>query len=108
MMAVDAPGAIVGVWAPYGAYVRAFGVADTVTGAPTRSEFYSRIGSETQTFTVTAVRQLARISAKSGSTTRSLITSEAAATTKVPTPDHVYLFSSEGPGADDQAALTEK
>jgi D-alanyl-D-alanine carboxypeptidase len=59
MTAVGAPGAIVGVWGPDGSYVRAFGVADKATGAPMKTDFYSRIGSETKTFTVTGVLQLA-------------------------------------------------
>ena len=53
------PGAVVGVWSPVGDYVKAFGVADTATGAPMRTDFYSRIGSVTKTFTATAVLQLA-------------------------------------------------
>lgn len=53
------PGAIVGVWSPEGDYVRAAGVADTGNGAPMQPDLYSRIGSETKTFTVTAVLQLA-------------------------------------------------
>jgi D-alanyl-D-alanine carboxypeptidase len=56
----DAPGAIVGVWqhgrAPY---TKAFGVRDTKTKRPMRTSFYSRIGSVTKTFTVTAILQLA-------------------------------------------------
>jgi D-alanyl-D-alanine carboxypeptidase len=59
MTAVGAPGAVVGVWGPDGSYVRAFGVADKATGAPMKTDFYSRIGSETKTFTVTGVLQLA-------------------------------------------------
>lgn len=51
-------GAIVGVWGPAGEYVRTFGVADKATGAPMRTDFYSRIGSVTKTFTVTAMLQL--------------------------------------------------
>jgi D-alanyl-D-alanine carboxypeptidase len=35
------------------------GVADKSTGAPMKTDFYSRIGSETKTFTVTGVLQLA-------------------------------------------------
>jgi D-alanyl-D-alanine carboxypeptidase len=58
MTAVGAPGAIVGVWGPDGSYVRAFGVSDKATGAPMKTDFYSRIGSETKTFTVTGVLQL--------------------------------------------------
>lgn len=52
------PGAIVGVWGPEGNYVKAFGVADKATGAPMETDFYSRIGSLTKTFTVTALLQL--------------------------------------------------
>jgi len=59
MRANGIPGAIVGIWSPDGDYVRAFGVADKATGAPMKTDFYSRIGSETKTFTVTAVLQLA-------------------------------------------------
>lgn len=53
------PGAIVGIWGPRGDYVRAFGVADKKTRAPMKTDLYSRIGSLTKTFTVTAVLQLA-------------------------------------------------
>ncbi|MFJ3882775.1 serine hydrolase domain-containing protein [Streptomyces sp. NPDC090077] len=53
------PGVIVGLWAPgKGSYVRTFGVADKETGAPMRTDFYSRIGSQTKTFTVTALLRL--------------------------------------------------
>ncbi|CRK50380.1 Penicillin-binding protein [Rhodococcus sp. RD6.2] len=52
------PGAIVGVWSPEGAYVTAHGVADKATGAPMETDFYSRIGSVTKTFTVTGILQL--------------------------------------------------
>ncbi|OBF33555.1 serine hydrolase [Mycobacterium sp. ACS1612] len=59
MVAAAVPGAIVGIWGPDGDYVRAFGVADKVTKAPMKADFYSRIGSVTKTFTVTALLQLA-------------------------------------------------
>lgn len=59
MSTASIPGAIIGVWGPQGQYVRAAGNADTATGAPMKANFYSRIGSETKTFTVTAVLQLA-------------------------------------------------
>jgi D-alanyl-D-alanine carboxypeptidase len=52
------PGAIVGVWSPAEDYVRAFGVADTATHVEMRPDLYSRIGSVTKTFTVTAMLQL--------------------------------------------------
>ncbi|WP_329439374.1 beta-lactamase family protein [Streptomyces sp. NBC_01426] len=53
------PGAIVGLWAPgKGSYVKTFGVADKATGAPMKSDLNFRIGSETKTFTVTALLQL--------------------------------------------------
>lgn len=59
MNAAGVPGVIVGIWSPRGDYVRAFGVADTATGAPMTTDLHSRIGSETKTFTITAVLQLA-------------------------------------------------
>ncbi|MER6209235.1 serine hydrolase domain-containing protein [Streptomyces sp. NPDC001642] len=53
------PGVAVGLWMPgKGCYVRATGVADKATGQPMSTGFYSRIGSETKTFTVTALLQL--------------------------------------------------
>jgi D-alanyl-D-alanine carboxypeptidase len=58
MTAAGIPGAIVGIWGPDGDYVRAFGVADKTTREPMKADFYSRIGSVTKTFTVTAVLQL--------------------------------------------------
>lgn len=55
------PGVIVGVSAPgKGEYTRAFGVADKATGEKMTTNLYSRIGSETKTFTVTALLQLAQ------------------------------------------------
>ncbi len=53
------PGAIVGIWGPNGNYVRTFGVADQAGGEPMQTDFYHRIGSQTKTFTVTGVLQLA-------------------------------------------------
>ncbi|MFD8141830.1 serine hydrolase domain-containing protein [Streptomyces sp. NPDC059708] len=55
------PGVIVGISAPgKGDYTRAFGIADKATKKPMATDLYSRIGSETKTFTVTAVLQLAQ------------------------------------------------
>lgn len=59
MTAAGVPGSIIGIWGPDGTYVRAFGVADKTTRDPMKTDFYSRIGSVTKTFTVTAVLQLA-------------------------------------------------
>ncbi|MFE5494823.1 serine hydrolase domain-containing protein [Streptomyces virginiae] len=59
MREAGVPGVIVGLWAPgKGSYVKAFGVADKATGAPMRTDFNTRIGSQTKTFTVTALLQL--------------------------------------------------
>lgn len=58
MTTASIPGAIVGIWGPAGNFVRAFGVASKATNAPMRTDFYSRIGSLTKEFTVTAVLQL--------------------------------------------------
>ncbi|MZF88971.1 serine hydrolase domain-containing protein [Streptomyces sp. SID5643] len=53
------PGVVVGLWMPgRGSYVRATGVADTVTRMPMTADSSVRIGSETKTFTVTALLQL--------------------------------------------------
>lgn len=53
------PGLVVGLWMPgKGCYVRATGVADKNTGRPMFADTYVRIGSETKTFTVTALLQL--------------------------------------------------
>ncbi|MER7575558.1 serine hydrolase domain-containing protein [Streptomyces sp. NPDC126514] len=53
------PGLTVGLWMPgKGSYVRSTGVADKITGAPMRPDLHARIGSETKTFTVTALLQL--------------------------------------------------
>src|SRR3954451_16480552 len=58
MAAESMPGAIVGIWGPDGDYVRTFGVADKASGTPMQTDSYSRIGSLTKTFTVTALLQL--------------------------------------------------
>ncbi|MFJ3529303.1 MULTISPECIES: serine hydrolase domain-containing protein [unclassified Streptomyces] len=53
------PGAVVGLWMPgRGSYVRASGTADTATGKPMAADSFFRIGSETKTFTVTALLEL--------------------------------------------------
>ena len=59
MRQASIPGAIVGVW-QRGAdpYVKAFGVRDKVTRRPMSTDLYMRIGSETKTFTVTALLEL--------------------------------------------------
>ncbi|WP_367043899.1 serine hydrolase domain-containing protein [Streptomyces sp. Je 1-332] len=55
----DIPGAVVGLWMPgKGCYVRSMGVADLRTGKPMSADSFVRIGSETKTFTVTALLQL--------------------------------------------------
>ena len=59
MRQASIPGAIVGVW-QRGAdpYVKAFGLRDKVTRRPMSTDLNMRIGSETKTFTVTALLQL--------------------------------------------------
>ncbi|MFD3677354.1 serine hydrolase domain-containing protein [Streptomyces sp. NPDC058613] len=53
------PGVMVSLSAPgKGEYVRAFGVADKATGQPMTPGLFMRMGSETKTFTVTALLQL--------------------------------------------------
>ncbi|MEU4351631.1 serine hydrolase domain-containing protein [Streptomyces sp. NPDC023838] len=53
------PGVVVGLWMPgKGKYVRATGVANTATHQPMSTRFFTRIGSETKTFTVTALLKL--------------------------------------------------
>ncbi|MGW4163896.1 serine hydrolase domain-containing protein [Streptomyces sp. NPDC004788] len=53
------PGLVVGLWLPgRGCYVRASGVADKATGQPMFADTYVRTGSETKTFTVTALLEL--------------------------------------------------
>ncbi|MCX5192629.1 beta-lactamase family protein [Streptomyces sp. NBC_00249] len=59
MRETKVPGVTVGLWAPgKGSYVKTFGVADKATGAPMGTGLHVRIGSETKTFTVTALLQL--------------------------------------------------
>ncbi|MFI8264033.1 MULTISPECIES: serine hydrolase domain-containing protein [unclassified Streptomyces] len=59
MSQAKVPGVMVSLSAPgKGSYVRAFGVADKATGRPIATDMYMRIGSETKTFTVTALLQL--------------------------------------------------
>ncbi|MFI8519500.1 serine hydrolase domain-containing protein [Streptomyces sp. NPDC085481] len=53
------PGVVAGLWMPgKGCYLRATGVADTATGRPMFADTFVRIGSETKTFTVTALLEL--------------------------------------------------
>jgi D-alanyl-D-alanine carboxypeptidase len=60
MQRAQVPGAIVGVWQDDRApYVKAFGVADTATGQPMTTDLCMPIGSNTKTFTVTAILILA-------------------------------------------------
>ncbi|MFJ6573663.1 serine hydrolase domain-containing protein [Streptomyces sp. NPDC091292] len=59
MRETQVPGVTVGLWAPgKGSYVRSFGTADKATGAPMQPDLNMRIGSETKTFTVTALLRL--------------------------------------------------
>ncbi|MFD7030137.1 serine hydrolase domain-containing protein [Streptomyces sp. NPDC059917] len=59
MTEAKVPGVSVGLWTPdKGEYVRSFGVADKATGQKMARDLYMRIGSETKTFTVTALLQL--------------------------------------------------
>ncbi|GAA2781891.1 serine hydrolase domain-containing protein [Streptomyces rameus] len=59
MRTANVPGVTVGVWTPeQKSYVRSFGVADKATGRRMTPDLYMRIGSETKTFTVTALLQL--------------------------------------------------
>ncbi|QBJ88942.1 serine hydrolase [Streptomyces seoulensis] len=59
MREADVPGVTVGIWTPdKGTYVRSFGVADKSSERPMSPDLYMRIGSETKTFTVTALLQL--------------------------------------------------
>ncbi|AOR36370.1 serine hydrolase [Streptomyces fodineus] len=59
MREANIPGVTVGIWTPgQPGYVRSFGVADKSTGQQMAPDLYMRIGSETKTFTVTALLQL--------------------------------------------------
>ncbi|WP_225802815.1 serine hydrolase [Streptomyces sp. NK15101] len=59
MKETGVPGVTVGLSAPgKGTYIRSFGVADKATGQPMDPGLYMRIGSETKTFTVTALLEL--------------------------------------------------
>jgi CubicO group peptidase (beta-lactamase class C family) len=60
MKRASVPGAIVGIWQDgREPYVRAFGVRDTATRQPMATDLYMRIGSNSKTFTVTAILMLA-------------------------------------------------
>ncbi|MFD8751978.1 serine hydrolase domain-containing protein [Kitasatospora sp. NPDC059577] len=52
------PGISVGILTPGGTYQKSFGIADKTTGAAMDPGLFSRIGSETKTFTATAVLRL--------------------------------------------------
>ncbi|QLE75808.1 beta-lactamase family protein [Streptomyces rectiverticillatus] len=59
MRETSVPGVIVGLSAPgKGNYVRAFGIADKANRTPMSPGLHMRIGSETKTFTVTALLEL--------------------------------------------------
>ncbi|MFD9333629.1 serine hydrolase domain-containing protein [Streptomyces sp. NPDC060028] len=59
MAEAQVPGVLVSLSAPgKGEYVRAFGTADKATGRPMATDLNMRIGSETKTFTVTALLEL--------------------------------------------------
>ncbi|MFJ9870743.1 serine hydrolase domain-containing protein [Streptomyces sp. NPDC101165] len=59
MTEANVPGVMVGIWTPHqGSYVSSFGVADKSSGRTMTPDLYMRIGSETKTFTVTALLQL--------------------------------------------------
>ncbi|OIJ93379.1 serine hydrolase domain-containing protein [Streptomyces monashensis] len=59
MHTADIPGATVGIWTPgQSSYIRSFGVADRSTGRKMTPNLFMRIGSETKTFTVSALLQL--------------------------------------------------
>lgn len=59
MREANVPGVTVGLWTPHqGIYIRSFGAADKSSGRPMSPDLYTRIGSETKTFTVTALLKL--------------------------------------------------
>ncbi|MFJ9821270.1 serine hydrolase domain-containing protein [Streptomyces sp. NPDC101151] len=59
MRTANVPGVTVGIWTPdRGSYISSFGVADKRNDRRMASDLYMRIGSETKTFTVTALLQL--------------------------------------------------
>jgi D-alanyl-D-alanine carboxypeptidase len=59
MRQAKVPGAIVGVWQEgRRPYLRAFGVANTKTREPMRTDFNMRVGSLTKSFTIQAILQL--------------------------------------------------
>ncbi|GAA3306977.1 hypothetical protein GCM10020295_64640 [Streptomyces cinereospinus] len=59
MREADIPGVTVGIWTPdKGSHVRSYGVADKESGRRMSPDLYMRIGSETKTFTVTALLKL--------------------------------------------------
>ncbi|MFC8508651.1 serine hydrolase [Streptomyces sp. NPDC057411] len=59
MREAQVPGVMVALSAPgKGEYIRAFGTADKAGGLPMNPGLYMRIGSETKTFTVTALLEL--------------------------------------------------
>jgi D-alanyl-D-alanine carboxypeptidase len=59
MREANVPGVTVGLWTPdKGSYVRSFGIADKSNGQRMSPDLYMRIGSETKTFTVTALLEL--------------------------------------------------
>lgn len=53
------PGAVAGIWASNGTWIRTKGKAVVQTGAPERTSYRFRIGSITKTFTATVILQLA-------------------------------------------------
>ncbi|GGI99378.1 serine hydrolase domain-containing protein [Streptomyces brasiliensis] len=59
MKEAKVPGVTVGIWMPeQGRYVKSYGVADKATRRPMDPDLNMRIGSETKTFTVTALLEL--------------------------------------------------